>query len=93
VLFDRADSDWNFMAAIEATRTPVTRDEWAANLPDEENEANARAQWERAEAEGSHTLFTAWTAGTTPVNPHFAWVPTYSNDVMIDWLYSHTRGQ
>lgn len=93
VLFDRADSDWNFMAAIEATGTPVTRDEWAANLPDEENEANARAQWERAEAEGSHTLFTAWAAGTTPVNPHFAWVPTYSNDVMIDWLYSHVRGQ
>lgn len=93
VLFDRADSDWNLMTAIEATGTPVTRDEWAADLPDEQNEANARAQWQRAEAEGSHTLFTAWTAGTTPVNPHFAWVPTYSNDVMVDWLYSHVRGE
>lgn len=93
VLFDRPDSDWNLMAAIEATGTPVTRDAWAANLPDEENEANARAQWARAEAEGSHTLFTAWTAGTTPVNPHFAWVPTYSDDVMVDWLYSHVRGE
>lgn len=93
VLYDRPDSDWNLMFAIEATGTPVTRDEWAANLPDEENEANARAQWERAEAEGSHTLFTTWTAGTTPVNPHFAWVPTYSNDVMVDWLYSHVRGE
>lgn len=93
VLFDRPDSDWNLMAAIEATGTPVTRDAWAANLPDEENEANARAQWDRAEAAGSHTLFTAWTAGTTPVNPHFAWVPTYSNDVMVDWLFSHVRGE
>lgn len=93
VLFDRADSDWHLMDAIEATGTPVVRDEWAANLSDAENEARALAQWREAEAEGSHTLFTAWTAGTTPVNPHFAWVPTYSNDVMIDWLFSHVRGE
>ncbi|NHC16153.1 PHB depolymerase family esterase, partial [Motilibacter deserti] len=92
VLFDRADSDWHLMDAIEATGTPVVRDEWAGNLPDAENEARARAQWQRAEALGSHTLFTAFTAGTTPVNAHFSWVPTYSNDVMIDWLFSHVRG-
>ena len=91
VLYDRPDSDYNLMAAIEALGTPVVRAEWAGNLPDAQNEARARAQWDRAEAAGSHTLFTTWTAGTTPVNPHFAWVPTYSNDVMIDWLYSHER--
>ncbi|UZN04337.1 prolyl oligopeptidase family serine peptidase [Cellulomonas sp. S1-8] len=92
VPFDHPYSDWNLLTAIEATGAAVTRDEWAANLPDAENEARAQAQWDRARAEGSHTLFTAWTAGTTPVNAHFAWVPTYSNDIMVDWLYSHERG-
>ncbi|WP_432570215.1 prolyl oligopeptidase family serine peptidase [Kineococcus sp. SYSU DK005] len=91
VLFDRADSDWHMMDAIEATGTPVVRDEWAGNLPDAENEARARAQWRRAQAVGSHTLFTAFTEGTTPVNPHFSWVPTYSNGVMLDWLFAQSK--
>jgi hypothetical protein len=42
-----------------------------------------------AEAADSHVLLTAYTAGTTPVNPHWSWVSTYANDVMLDWLFSH----
>jgi len=41
-----------------------------------------------AERNDSHILFTTDLAGTTPVNPHWSWVPTYSNDVMLDWLFS-----
>ena len=41
----------------------------------------------QARAIGSHTLFTTYTTGTTPGNPHWSWVPTYLNDVMLDWLF------
>lgn len=91
VRYDRPDSDIAVFRAIEALGTPVVYDEWAANLPDAQNEANAQAQWDAAEAVGAEHLFTSFTAGTTPVNPHFSWVPTYSNDVMLDWLFSHER--
>ncbi len=53
-----------------------------------EAEAEALRLWAQAEANGSHALFTTYTAGTTPVSAHWSWVPTYLNDVMIDWLYS-----
>ena len=39
-------------------------------------------------ANGSHTLLTTYSAGTTPVSAHWSWVPTYLNDVMIDWLFA-----
>ena len=74
--------------AIEAAGTPVIRGEWPGNLPDREAEARALQLWTQAEAAGSHTLLTTYTAGTTPVNAHWSWVPTYINDVMIDWLFS-----
>ncbi|MFC3688561.1 PHB depolymerase family esterase [Aquipuribacter hungaricus] len=91
VLYDRPDSDIALFRTIASLGTPVVFDEWAANLPDAENEARAQAQWDAAEAAGADHLFTTWTAGTTPVNPHFSWVPTYSNAVMLDWLFSHER--
>ncbi|WP_380166945.1 hypothetical protein [Jannaschia sp. R86511] len=91
VRYDRDDSDVAVFRTIAALGTPVVFDEWAGNLPDAENEARARAQWDAAKAAGAEHLFTTWTAGTTPVNAHFAWVPTYSNAVMLDWLFSHER--
>ena len=66
----------------------VTRGEWAGNLPEGEAEAEALRLWRQAEARDSHTLLTTYTTGTTPVSAHWSWVPTYLNDVMIDWLFS-----
>jgi predicted peptidase len=79
------------MGALEAAGARVTRGEWAGNLPDRAAEAEALRLWAQADATGSHTLFTTYTAGTTPVNAHWSWVPTYLNDVMIDWLFSQDR--
>ena len=75
--------------AIEAAGAPVTRGVWRGDLPDRVAEARALELWATADANGSHTLLTTYEAGTTPVNGHFSWVPTYQNDVMIDWLFSH----
>jgi predicted peptidase len=74
--------------ALEAAGAVVTRGEWAGNLPEREAEAEALRLWRQAEARDSHTLLTTYTAGTTPVSAHWSWVPTYLNDVMIDWLFS-----
>jgi predicted peptidase len=74
--------------ALEAAGAVVTRGEWAGNLPEREAEAEALRLWREAEANDSHTLLTAYTAGTTPVSAHWSWVPTYLNDVMLDWLFS-----
>lgn len=75
--------------ALEAAGAPVTRGEWPGNLPERAAEREAQRLWAAAEAAGSHILLTAYTAGTTPVNAHWSWVPTYANDVMLDWLFSH----
>ena len=74
--------------ALEAAGAVVTRGEWAGNLPEGEAEAQALRLWRQAEARDSHTLLTTYTAGTTPVSAHWSWVPTYLNDVMIDWLFT-----
>ncbi len=75
--------------ALEAAGARVTRGAWPGNLPEAAAERRAQRLWDAAEAAGSHVLLTAYTAGTTPVNAHWSWVPTYANDVMIDWLFSH----
>jgi predicted peptidase len=79
------------MNALDAAGTLVTRSQWAGNLPDRQAEANALQQWAQAEANDSHALLTAYTAGTTPVSAHWSWVPTYLNDVMLDWLFEQDR--
>ena len=77
--------------ALEAAGAQVTRGAWPGNLPERAAEAEARRLWRTAERNGSHILFTTYLAGTTPVSPHWSWVPTYSNDVMLDWLFSQRR--
>jgi predicted peptidase len=77
--------------ALEAAGARVTRGAWPGNLPERTAEAEARRLWRMAERNDSHILFTTYLAGTTPVNPHWSWVPTYSNDVMLDWLFSQRR--
>jgi predicted peptidase len=81
----------NIMTAIEDSGAVVTRAEWAGNLDKDAAEEAARSQVAAAAETGSHTLFTTFTAGTTPFNPHFSWVPTYSNDVILDWLFDQSR--
>ncbi len=85
---DYATGSLALVNAIEAAGDPVVKGEWPGNLPDRAAEAEALGLWAQAEAAGSHTLLTAYTPATTPVHPHWSWVPTYINDVMLDWLYS-----
>jgi hypothetical protein len=75
------------MNALDAAGALTTRGQWAGNLADRTAEAEALRLWAQAGANQSHTLLTAYTAGTTPVNAHWSWVPTYLNDVMLDWLF------
>jgi len=75
------------MNALDAAGALTTRGQWAGNLPDLAAEAEALRMWAQADANRSHTLLTAYTAGTTPVNAHWSWVPTYLNGVMLDWLF------
>jgi predicted peptidase len=77
--------------ALEAAGARVTRGAWPGNLPERTARAEARRLWRIADRNDSHILFTTYVAGTTPVNPHWSWVPTYSNDVMLDWLFSQRR--
>jgi predicted peptidase len=82
---------WTLMNALEAAGAKVTRGEWANNLPKAEFEARSRALLREARANGSHVLFTSYSPGTTPVNPHLAWAQTYENDVVIEWLFAQSR--
>ncbi|MEH0631022.1 phospholipase [Streptomyces stelliscabiei] len=82
---------WTLMNALETAGAPVTRGEWANDLPKAEFEARSRELLRQARATRSHVLFTSYPPGTTPVNPHLAWAQTYENDVVIDWLFAQTR--
>ena len=82
---------WTLMNALAAAGATVTRGEWANDLPKAQFEARARALLREARAAGGHVLFTSYTAGTTPVNPHLAWAQTYENDVVVEWLLAQSR--
>ncbi|MEU1800984.1 prolyl oligopeptidase family serine peptidase [Streptomyces sp. NPDC019937] len=82
---------WTLMNALEAAGAPVSRGEWANDLPKAQFEARSRELLRQARAARGHVLFTSYTPGTTPVNPHFAWPQTYENDVVIDWLFEQSR--
>ncbi|MEU1939300.1 prolyl oligopeptidase family serine peptidase [Streptomyces coeruleorubidus] len=82
---------WTLMNALETAGARVSRGEWANDLPKAEFETRSRALLRQARATRSHVLFTSYTAGTTPVNPHLSWAQTYENDVVIDWLFAQSR--
>ncbi|WDV56158.1 PHB depolymerase family esterase [Streptomyces coeruleorubidus] len=82
---------WTLMNALETAGARVSRGEWANDLPKAQFEARSRALLRQARATRSHVLFTSYTAGTTPVNPHLSWAQTYENDVVIDWLFAQSR--
>ena len=82
----------NMINAIEVAGANVVRAEYAGNLSrDAANEA-AQQLVNNANENDSHTLYSEFISGTTPINGHFAWVPTYENDVMKKWLFSNVRG-
>ncbi|UUU35636.1 prolyl oligopeptidase family serine peptidase [Streptomyces sp. CA-210063] len=82
---------WTLMNALETAGARITRGEWANDLPKAQFEARSRALLRQARATRSHVLFTSYTAGTTPVNPHLSWAQTYENDVVVDWLFAQSR--
>lgn len=86
-----ADGTLAVMAALENAGVPVARGSWAGDLPAAEAEAEAANLWEEAQAAGITTLFTTFEEGTTPVAPHFSWIPTYGNEVMLEWLFAQAR--
>jgi predicted peptidase len=87
VAYDAPGSDYRIFKALEVAGHPVTWSEWSGLLPDAELEAAAAEARARAEAEGSIHVFTTLPEGTTPLFSHGAWIPTYTNDVIIDWLF------
>ncbi len=91
VSYTAANSDKGMVDAMAAAGSPVVYGSWDANLDVRTNDAYAKALWQDAKAKKSHTLFTTFNAGTTPVMAHFSWVPTYQNAVMLDWLYAQHR--
>ncbi|MFI7066750.1 hypothetical protein ACIBL3_37525 [Kribbella sp. NPDC050124] len=88
VLYDTPVSDHSIFLAFEQAGVPVTWSEWSGLSPDADQEASAAAAVKRARAQGSKHLFTTLPKGTTPVFPHGSWIPTYTNDVIIDWLFA-----
>lgn len=91
VPYDTPVSDKAIVDAIAATGAPVVYGEWPADLSVAAADARARALWNKARTTGSHTLFTTYSAGTTPTGPHASWIPMYLNDVELDWLFSQRR--
>ncbi len=91
VAYTGASADKAMVDAIAAAGSPVVYGAWDGNLSVKAADAYAKALWKDAKAKQSHTLFTTFNAGTTPVNAHWSWVPTYQNTVMLDWLYAQHR--
>lgn len=87
VPYDAPDSDYRIFKALEAAGRPVTWSEWAGTAPNRVQEAYAADARKRATRSGSKHIFTTFPAGTTPVFSHGSWIPTYPNDVIIDWLF------
>jgi predicted peptidase len=87
VRYDAPGSDYRIFKALEAAGRPVTWSEWAGTAPERVQEAYAADARKRAARSGSKHIFTTFPAGTTPVFSHGSWIPTYSNDVIINWLF------
>ncbi|PZF86666.1 PHB depolymerase family esterase [Jiangella anatolica] len=87
VRYDAPGSDFRIFTALEAAGLPVTWSEWPGTAPDAAQEANAADARARASAAGSRHLFTTFPASTTPLFSHGSWIPTYTNDTILDWLF------
>ena len=85
------DGSQVFIATLEEAGAVVTRGTWSGSLPSDDAEAAAAALLQEARAGDSHTLFTTFAAGTTPVGPHHSWIPTFDNHVMLEWLFTQQR--
>lgn len=88
VRYDVPNSDYRIFKALEAAGSPVTWSQWPGNASQAEQLAYATDARHRANVAGSKHIFTTFPAGTTPVMSHFSWVPTYTNDVVVDWLFA-----
>ncbi|TDC75761.1 PHB depolymerase family esterase [Streptomyces hainanensis] len=86
VPYDVPGSDYRIFRALEAAGRPTTWSEWAGNAPAREQKAYADDARRRAAATGSRHVFTTFPPGTTPLFSHASWIPTYTNDAVIDWL-------
>jgi predicted peptidase len=87
VAYDVPGSDYRIFKALEGAGHPVTWSEWAGTAPERAQEAYAADARERAAESRSKHIFTTLPAGTTPLFSHGSWIPTYTNDVIIDWLF------
>jgi predicted peptidase len=92
VAYDAPGSDFRIFKALEAAGRPVTWSEWAGTAPNRVQEAYAADARKRAIRSGSKHIFTTFPAGTTPLFSHGSWIPTYPNDVIIDWLFNQRAG-
>jgi len=88
VAYDAPGSDYRVFQALEDAGTPVVWTEWSGLLPDDEQERLAKTALKDAAVTGSQHIFTTIEAGTTPVFNHLSWIPTYSNEVILDWLFA-----
>ena len=88
VPYDAPGSDYRIFRTLDAAGHPVTWSEWAGTAPDDAQEAYAAEARDRAAVSGSRHLFTTFPTGTTPLFSHGSWIPTYTNDTIIDWLFS-----
>lgn len=91
VQYDAPGSDFRIMQGIEESGAPVAWSEWSASAPQDEQNAAAQAAVDEANDLGATHIFTTFPEGTTPVMSHFSWVPTYSNPVVLDWLFAQER--
>lgn len=91
VPYEAPGAGQQIFSAFEAAGVPVTWSQWAGDLPQHEQRDLARATWAEALESGSQHILTKFPANTTPVLPHFSWIPTFENDVILDWLFEQRR--
>lgn len=78
-------------ASYEAAGVSVARASWPGNLF-EAAAPYAEALMEVAAAQGSHVMFTTYLTGTNVGAAHnTGWIASYSNPVMLEWLFSQKR--
>lgn len=91
VPYDAPGAGQQIFEVFETAGVPITWSQWAGDLPYQEQRDRARATWDAAKATGSKHILTKFPANTTPVLPHFSWIPTFANDVILDWLFDQRR--